>query len=214
MMSTIRQVKCIECDNMILPQTAADNAGLCGQCVKLSPELRAARREYERRLAEGSVFEPSDQERASAATPGALVTTRWQLQPEYYADRGLESPVQAILEARTQSRGFVFLVTDDGQKLNLGFTERYGVCEYQDQEAADFRYAYCPSNLREQVRSELHVEQACPCCGDGLLWYPSRYHMPRTHAFAIVEYAVAHQACPGVEWLEVEDFSYTRQGRG
>ncbi|MGN6543795.1 MAG: hypothetical protein ACTHK7_02015, partial [Aureliella sp.] len=121
-MSTIRQVKCIECDNMILPQTAADNAGLCGQCVKLSPELRAARREYEQRLARGSVFAPSDQERVSAATPSALVTARWQLQPEYYADRGWELPVEAISEAKTQSRGFVFLVTDDGQELNLGFT--------------------------------------------------------------------------------------------
>jgi hypothetical protein len=34
------RVKCSECDNMILPQTAASNDGLCGQCVTMSEDQR------------------------------------------------------------------------------------------------------------------------------------------------------------------------------
>ncbi len=145
--------KCSECENMILPQTAADNDGLCAQCVKISPELRAEKREYERRLTEGG-------------------------------------------------------------QLNHGFTDRFGVCEYQNQDTGDFRYAYAEWNLREQVPEDLHVVQACPCCGVGMLWYPSRYHMPRDHAFSLLENALPGFESPDVEWLETDDFSSTEHGRG
>ncbi|QDU97050.1 hypothetical protein [Lignipirellula cremea] len=209
-----QRVKCAECDNMILPQTAADNDGLCAQCVKISPELRAEKREYERQLAEGLVFTPSPAERANSKLPPELANGQWQLQPEYYAERNFESAMDAIIAAKTESGGNVFLVTDDGGQLNLGFTDRYGVCEYQNQDTGDFRYAYTKSNLREQVPEELHVVQACPCCGVGMLWYPSRYHMPRDRAFSLLENAVSGCESPGVEWLETDDFSYTEHGRG
>lgn len=208
------RVKCIECDNMILPQTAAANGGLCGQCVKISPELRAEMREHERRVAEGLVFTPSVKERAAASTPDELSTGRWQLQSEYYAGRNVDSPTAAITGAKSQPEGNVFLVTENGGQLNLGFTSRYGVCEYQNEESGEYRYAYTDSNLREQVSEELHVGQACPCCGVGLLWYPSRFHMPRDRSFTVLEDAVAGRVSPGIEWLEAGDFSYTERGRG
>ncbi|NLX98259.1 MAG: hypothetical protein GXY83_19035 [Rhodopirellula sp.] len=209
------RVKCIECENMILPETAARNEGLCGQCVKIPPKLRAEKRENERRLASGLVLTPSGEELASSSTPGELLTARWQLQPEYYAAKRLDSAVAAIAEAMSESNGNVFLVTENGGQLNLGFTERYGVCEFQNQESGEFRYAYSDANLREQVLKELHVVQACPCCGVGMLWYPSRYHMPREMAFSILENAVANRATPDVQWLSsIDDISYTQPGRG
>jgi hypothetical protein len=120
----------------------------------------------------------------------------------------------AIAAAQSESEGNVFLVTENGGQLNLGFTEAYGVCEYQNEESGEYRYAYSESNLREQVPEDLHVVQACPCCGVGMLWYPSRYHMHRDKAFSILENAVANRDTPGVEWLETDDFSYTERGRG
>ena len=208
------RVKCSECDNMILPQTAASNDGLCGQCVKIPPELRAAKREYERQLADGIVFVPSDRERSTASIPAEITAGQWEPQPDYYAANKMDSAMAAIAAAKPQSNGNVFLVMENGGQLNMGFTERYGVCEYQNHEAGEFRYAYSESNLQEQVSEELHVVQACPCCGVGMLWYPSRYHMPRDRAFLILENAVANRGTPGVEWLETDDFSYTSRGLG
>lgn len=209
------RVKCIECANMILPETAARNDGLCGQCVKISPKLRAEKRENERRLASRLVLTPSDEELASSSMPSELVTGRWQLQPEYYAAKDMDSAVAAIAEAMSESNGNVFLVTENGGQLNLGFTERFGVCEFQNQECGEFRYAYSDANLRDQVPKELHVVQACPCCGVGMLWYPSRYHMPREKAFSILENAVANRVTPDVQWLaSIDDISYTQPGRG
>jgi hypothetical protein len=120
----------------------------------------------------------------------------------------------AIAAASSAAEGNVFLVSAHGGQLNLGFTRRYGVCEYQNHESEEFRYAYSDANLREQVPEELHVVQACPCCGVGMLWYPSRYHMPREQAFSILEDAVAHHDTLGVRWLETDDFSRTQRGRG
>lgn len=209
------RVKCIECENMILPQTAATNGGLCGQCVKISPKLRAEKRECDRRLASGLVFTPSDEELASSSIPSELLTARWQHQPEYYAAKHIDSALAAIAEARPKSNGNVFLVTENGGQLNLGFTECFGVCEFQNQESGEFRYAYSDANLRAQVPKDLHVVQACPCCGVGMLWYPSRYHMPREKAFSILENAVANRAMPDVRWLaSIDDISYTQPGRG
>lgn len=209
------RVKCIECENMILSETALRNAGLCGQCVKISPELRAKSRQYERCLAGKLVFQPSDEELASTSIPSELLTARWQLQPEYYAENHKDSVMAVIAEAVSESKGNVFLVTESSGQLNLGFTERYGVCEYQNQETGEFCYAYSDANLREQVPKELHVVQACPCCGVGMLWYPSRYHMPRERAFSILKNAVANRAMPDVHWLaSIDDISYTQPGRG
>lgn len=208
------RVKCIECDNMILPQTAADNGGLCGQCVKISPEIRAEKREFEGRLAAGLVFAPSDKERATSAIPNEISRGRWQLQPEYYADSNVDSPAAAVAAAKSQKDDNVFLITESGGELNLGFTERYGVCEYQNQELDECRYAYCESNLNHQVAAPFHVVQACPCCGVAMLWYPSRFHLPREKAFSIVENAIADRDTSGVEWLAIDDFSHTERGRG
>lgn len=213
-MTMDNRVKCIECDNLILPQTAVDNGGLCGQCVRISPKLRAEKREYERRLAAGLVFVPSDDERSTSSIPVELTAGQWQLQPEYYAKNKIDTAMAAIATARSQSNGNVFLVTASGGQLNLGFTERFGVCEYQNQETGEFRYAYSETNLREQAPEELHVVQACPCCGVGMLWYPSRFHMPRGNAFSILEHAVTNRGFPGVEWFAPDDFSYTSRGRG
>jgi hypothetical protein len=208
------RVKCIECGNMILPQTAADNGGLCGQCVRISPEIRAEKREFEGRLAAGLVFAPSDKERATSAIPEEISQGRWQLQPEYYAESSIDSPAATVAAAKSQKEGNVFLITESGGELNLGFTERYGVCEYQNQELGEFRYAYCESNLNHQVPDQFHVVQACPCCGVEMLWYPSRCHLPRDRAFLILENAIANCDMPGIEWLAIDDFSYTQRGRG
>jgi hypothetical protein len=199
---------------MILPETAAANCGLCGVCVKVSPKLRAEKREYEFRFASGLVFRPSDEELATASVPGDILTSRWQIQPEYYASENINSATAAIVQSMSASEGSVFLVTENGAQLNLGFTRIYGVCEYRNERSGEFRYAYSKMNLGEQAPEEFHVLQACPCCGERMLWYPSRFHMPREKAFAILENAVANRETPDVIWLAADDFSYTARGRG
>jgi hypothetical protein len=205
-------VKCTECGTNILAQTAAANGGLCAQCAQVT--FRAEKQEFEHRLADGSIFTPCESERATSVVPDELLTGQWDLQPEYYGESNIDSPSLAIAAARSKSQGNVFLVTKDGGQLNLGFTERFAVCEYQNQETGEFRWAFADSNSNEQVPEEFHVVQACPCCGVGMLWYPSRFHMPRDQAFSILENTIAKLDTPGVEWLEADDFSYTGPGRG
>jgi hypothetical protein len=200
---------------MILPQTAADNGGLCGQCIKIPPEIRAKMRGHLTSLEQGSLFLPDESELASAATPSELNNgTVWALNAEFYADKNFKSPADAVAAARNESQGNVFLVSENDGKFNLGFTEAYGVCEYQNQEAGEYRYAYSKLNLSGQVPSEQHVVQACPCCGVGMLWYPSRYHMPRQTALSAVECILRLTLPNGISWLEIGDISYTECGRG
>jgi hypothetical protein len=159
------------------------------------------------------VFVPSSTELESAKLPDDL-SGAWQLEPDFYSKRDTDSIPEIIARAAQQSRGDVFLVSDAGGRVNLSFTQKYGVCEYQNQDSGDFLYAFTQANLREQVPKELHVEQACPCCGVGLFWFPSRFHMPREIAFDIIS-AIANQTIPdGVRWLDSGDFSYTSLGHG
>lgn len=224
----VHRIKCRKCDNMILPQTATDNDGLCGVCAKSSrmlsmfPEeictkVENEKAEYDRRLREGLVFTPSESELDGALTPRELTdsATRWKLQPEFYAERSEASPNDAISQARREIKGNVFLVSDADGQLNLGFTARLAVLEYQNEGDEHLRCAYSLNkNLRSQVSEDDQVVQACPCCGVGLLWYPSRYHMPREFAFAILESAMKRAAIAEVAWLETDDFSYADCGVG
>lgn len=88
------------------------------------------------------------------------------------------------------------------------------MCEYQNEGAGDYLYAYTQDNLRGQVLADQHVVQACPCCGEGMLWFPSRFHMPRKAAFDILSSIVSGKVPANVAWLEMGDISSTSCGRG
>ncbi len=210
------RVKCLECDRTILPETAAANAGLCAACARVPPELRQESREYRRRLTAGELFVPSDAELRSAKQPPEFGNpcTKWELEPEYYADQEPGSVPEIIERAFGDAEGNVFLVSSLGSRLNLSFTVRYGVCEYQNEDAGDYLYACTHENLRRQVEAAHHVVQACPCCGEGTLWYPSRFHMSRDAAFAIIKSLTANVVPSGVLWLEGGDISHTSRGEG
>jgi hypothetical protein len=204
---------------MILPQTATANGGLCAPCAQTPEWLRSARREYETKLLSGEWFTPSQAERGTARRPTEFTepAAAWSPEPEYYKDSGARSALDVVELSAGQAQGHAFLVSDRGGRLSLAFNEVFGVCEYQNEETGDNLYAYTPENLAEQVSADRHLVQACSCCGVGLLWYPSRFHMPRRSAFAIFSALAlgrsgAH-AVP-VEWLDCEDISFTARGRG
>jgi hypothetical protein len=211
----IARVKCIECDNMILPQTAEDNDGLCAPCAKISPESRAAISKFQKQLEDGSYYRLSEAEVHSASVPKILTNgDHWKLQPEYYADENECTPLDVLNRAIDGNKGNIFLVTDEGHQLNVGFSQKYAVCEYQNESLGEFRIAYSDQNLTQQVDETLHVAQACPCCGVSMLWYPSRYHMPKDLAFQIVRDTIERTQTPNVRWIETDDYTYTFRGRG
>ena len=73
---------------MILPDTAADNGGLCAQCIKISPEARAEQRRFKQQLTDRTYFQPSDTELQSESLPSVLLNGHdWKLQPEYYSEQ-------------------------------------------------------------------------------------------------------------------------------
>jgi hypothetical protein len=216
---TVERIKCTECDNMILPQTAAANGGLCAPCAKIPEYLRRARREHESKLASGAWFIPSAEERGTAKLPCDLVdpAAMWSPEPEYYKESPGRSARDVIEIAAGEQEGHVFLVSNLGGRLSFAFNEVFGVCEYQNGETRDNLYAYTPDNLTDQVSADRHLVQACSCCGVGLLWYPSRFHMPRRSAFGICsELALGRPRADAVpvEWLDCGDTSYTARGRG
>ena len=211
----VERLKCIECDAMILPQTAAKYGGMCAHCADMPESLMEERRQYEKALKSGAVFTPSLEERRSARTPAEFAAdTVWSLEPEYYADSEYHTAAEVLSKAENETEGNVFLMSAAGSRLNLSFTRNYAVCEYQNEQAGEWLYAYSENNLREQVPEDQHVVQACPCCGVGMLWFPSRFHMPRQKAFAIVAAVLSGTAPPATQWLGSGDFSYTSKGRG
>lgn len=214
----VERIKCTDCDAMILPQTASRNGGLCAHCAKTPEPLRRARQAFDHQVSTGLVYTPSHEERRSAKLPAEFgrVLITWELEPDYYKDVDRQSVQETTTRASTQSDGFVFLIANGGARLNLSFNRTYGVCEYQCEASGDCLYAYTPENLREQVNNDVHLIQACPCCGVGLLWYPSRFHMPRQLAFEIFLASIAGKidAALNVEWLDCGDISYTARGRG
>lgn len=211
----IERVKCTQCDNMILPQTAEDNDGLGAPCAKNSPEARAAISKFHKQLVDGSYFRLSESERHSASVPGVFATGHnWKLQPDYYADENDGTPLDVLERAISSNKGNIFLVTDDGDQLNVGFSQKYAVCEYQNESLGEFRIAYSDQNMTQQVDEALHVVQACPCCGVSMLWYPSRYHMPKEIAFQIVRDTIERKQTANVRWIETDDYTHTFCGRG
>jgi hypothetical protein len=204
---------------MILPDTAAANGGLCGQCVKIPESIRRELRAFRSKLASGSWFVPSPEEWDAAKRSVEIddPSVTWGPEPEFYKDRGSPSVRELIEEAAREGKGDVFLVSSGGRRLNLGFNEVYGVCEYQCEETGESLYAYFGENLREQVAADRHIVQACPCCGVGMLSYPSRFHMPRPMAFEVFVALALHEpsdALAQVSWLDCGDISCTVRGRG
>lgn len=213
---TATRIECVECSNLILPEAAAANAGLCGPCATTPEPLRRATREFQHQLASGAWFTPNPAERASATRPAEFghAGTTWAPEHEFYKGRDALTVGDLLMEAAAQTAGDVFLVSHRGSRLNLSFNEAYGVCDYQSATSGDSRYAYTAENRREHVAERLHLVQACPCCGVGMLWYPSRFHMPRRVAVEVVSGVVFNQAPGNVEWLAYGDISYTSRGRG
>ena len=108
---TVERVKCVECDHMILPQTAAANGGLCTPCAKTPEWLRGARMEYESKLSSGELFTPSQEQRGTAKRPTEFAdpAASWSPEPEFYKDREARSPQEVIDLAATQPQGHAFL---------------------------------------------------------------------------------------------------------
>ncbi len=211
----IEKVKCTECGNLILPQTAAENDGLCAPCAKIPESLRKEMREFEARIATGVIFTPSSSEIHSARPFLELANPKigWNLEPNFYAASGLGLVADVIAKAKSEREGDVFLVSNSNSRLNLSFNQVYGVCEHQDSEGHSL-HAYSPLNLRQQVSGELHIGQPCPCCGVGIGWYPSCLHMPRTLAFNVFESFLSHSILEEVVWIDTGDPSHTVRGHG
>jgi len=214
----VQRNKCTDCDNMILPEIAARNSGLCGQCTNVPESSRRKKREFDQTVALGLLFTPTEQERQSAKRPAELEIPGavWELEREFYKNSEWQSVRDVIAHASKQPAGDVFLVSETGARLNLSFNKEFGVCEYHNEKSAHYLYAFTPKNLREQIRKELHLVQACPCCGVGMLWFPSRFHMPRKMAFEVFSALAlgAGSDTSDVEWLDCGDISYTSPGHG
>ena len=220
---TVERVKCSECDAMILPRTAAKFDGKCAGCGSIPEYLLQERRQYRAALDDGSVFLPSAADLESSQSPSDLESdeTVWGLEPEYYAESNIETVDAAVIEAQQENEGYVFLLSSTGSRLNFAFGEQYAVCEYVSQEGP-MLYAHTEQNLNEQVPEAQHVEQACSCCGVGMHWYPSRFHMAREPAFALLRAWIRMDegsvdedpSVSGVQWLDMGDITYTMQGRG
>lgn len=214
---TVERVKCTECDRQILPITAAANGGLCGQCINTPEWIRREGQEFDRQLASGALFIPSQSELKTAKKPEEFGNNKiiWSLEPEYYENRLSNSSVENEIScAAMQNDGFIFLISNLESRLNLSFNQVYGVCEYWNEDSGDYLHAYTANNLREQVNKDLHLCQACPYDGVEMLWFPSRFHLPRQEAFEIFSSLVSNNIPRDVDWLDSGDISYINIGRG
>lgn len=54
-MKSIGRIKCINCDNMILPETAKRNGGLCAPCTAGKPRKQQSNSEFKFRVPDGGI---------------------------------------------------------------------------------------------------------------------------------------------------------------
>lgn len=211
----VERVKCSDCAAMILPATALSNGGLCMPCYKTPKKFREERKIYKASLLSGEVFQP-----ASGDVPLAKslkdfpAHNNWVLQPEYYEDDDIGDAESVMARATHLEEGNVFLVFEKSQQLNLAFNERYGIIECHNWDEDYSAYIHTDDNLTAQVTAESHLSQNCNCCGVGLNWFPSRFHMPRALAFDIYKAIVNNDERPHVIWLPMGDITYTAKGTG
>ena len=210
------RVKCQECDNMILPRAAEANYGLCDQCIGISERQRAERRAHIESIRSGQAYSPSPNELASAVSFAALEQTpgQWELHLGYYANEPGQTIASVLDRAFIAPNGNVVLNSASGGTLILAFNSTYGVCEYRNDMTNTFLLAHSSENASSQVPEDLQLCQICACCGVGLLWYPSRFHMPRQRAFECVDALIRETVVDDVRWIDADDISYTQPGRG
>jgi hypothetical protein len=228
---TTQRVKCSDCDNMILPDTAMRYDGSCKPCSQLSQEARRELREHDRLLKAGLLFVPSEEELATARRFDELEPLNEMWRPAFgeeeegeEGEAEPESVHQLLEESLTCEKGLVSLSNEGGRRLLLSFNREFGVCEYQDQDGDGSFYAYTQQNLEVQVPPDLHLAQSCSDCDVDVFWYPSRFHMRREHAFAVIARildatgedvpARLSREHPPVRWLKVGDISRVDGGRG
>lgn len=208
------RVKCNECDSMILPATAARYDGLCATCGRMPADMRRERAEHRRRVSTGEIYRPSPAELTEARPSRTLAAAGadWKLEPDFYADRTVDGVSDAIQQAEREPRGNVFLVNDAGERLNLAFTEAYAVCTFRDAGETEY-YARTPDCLDTQASREQHVASACPCCGVGIGWFPSRFHLPRGEGFAALIAMTRHEPAHDT-WLPAGNYTSIVAGEG
>ena len=201
---------------MILPGAAQANNGLCDQCVGISELQRAERRAYLVSLQSGQAYSPSPKELASAISFASLepITGQWALRLEYYANEPDQTIASVLDRAVLTPNGNVVLNSASGGTLILAFNSTYGVCEYRNDTTDTLLLAHSSENASSQVPEDLQLCQICACCGVGLLWYPSRFHMPRQRAFECVDALIRGTVVDDARWIDPDDISYTQPGRG
>ena len=139
-------------------------------------DLRAAKRENELRLASRLLLTPSAEERTSSSIPSELFAARWQLQPEYYAAKQMDSPMAAIAEAMSESNGNVFLVTENGGQLISRFhrtLRRLRILRIRSPGSFAMP-TQMPTCATKCPKNSTSASGVFSCCGVGMLWYPSR----------------------------------------
>ena len=208
----MQKVACADCGVMILPATASAHGGFCAQCGKLTEADRSARHERQRRIASGEAFRPDAEEVATvidihAHLPHDIV---WQLEPEFYANRGIPDIEAALAHAINEKHGAVYLCAADDSQLELSLSPQFGVLAIVmgSDEAGGSYYAHTPQNLAVQVPGDQQVVHGCSCCGEGLLNFASRFHMPRALAIETFRNCLKREDAPTTRWLEIPQLFY------
>ena len=214
---TTQRIKCTECENMILPATAARNNGLCTQCVKIPKKIREETRNELQRIEDGNIFPSTADIQAGLITNKILLSdTRWLLEPDYYNETPNLSIENVIESAKQSDTGQIYLISNEGSRINLTFNSVYGVCDFQDKEEQYLLYAHSNENSTVQIDKDFHLIQGCPCCGVGMFYFSSCSHMPRNTAFSIYETITVKNEfnINNVFWLDIGDISYNSPGKG
>lgn len=200
---------------MILLATAIKNEGACAICAKLSVESRQAIKTHRNQVVTGEIYHASNNDLLTAKGSDKIMTpdSPWKLEPNFYDGHAATSIDEAIKLAMRKPNGHVFLVNDLGENLNFSFTEIYAVCTFQTPGSDSVFYTRTPDCLSTQVKAQHHASEACPCCGEAIGWFPSRFHLPRKTAFELLQRLIIFK--PGSEmWIPTGDYAFTTAGEG
>ncbi|MGB1311793.1 MAG: hypothetical protein ACPG47_11300, partial [Leucothrix sp.] len=188
--------------------------GLCAHCTKTPAWLREESRAFKVWVAAGDLS-PSGQQllESKSYLELKLNTEKWELDKEFYEDRGVSKTQSELDVLRGKQTGSLHLFSNKESRLNFSFNKFYAVCEYHDTDMQNHVFSYNQKNLKIQVIKELHIEQSCPCCGVGLFMYSSHCHMLREDGFEIIQ-SLLNETENNSNWIPFEDQSYNSAGFG
>jgi hypothetical protein len=215
-----RRFSCTGCGAAVTLQQVTSQGSLCAKCWRDAASRKSTQKlAFKAGLANGSIYWPSGAEFANARNlDGVLTSRRWQLESEVYRDGQTFEQELAKVDAGGEARLILRCENEssvEGSYLVLEVKGAFGACFYLENMDSPIFFAHTRHAASGQIELDEQLWYCCPCCAVSMGSVPSRFHLSREEARAVILAAWnrAPQAAD-LRWMQVEDIYLYSPGEG